>query len=116
MLKNFDPPFIDVHVSPCAASEDGVSMRFKRAGDPRPLTELAYESEEGKDGLWRIFAVGDDDAHDGPPALAVPVEDSSDGIAWLIVGGAAGLRLEHVETSAIERQPYLLLAIGTLPR
>jgi hypothetical protein len=46
-------------------------------------------------------------------ALAVLVEDSSDGTAWLVVGGSGGLLLEHAETGARVREPYLLLARTT---
>jgi hypothetical protein len=106
--------FIDVQVDPCAAAADGIGLRFKGAGDVRPVHEVPYESEEGLAGIWRIHAVASDD-DDSPraAAVAVPVEDSSDGTAWLIVGGAAGLRLEHAETGTIAREPYLVLAIGT---
>jgi len=40
----------------------------------------------------------------------VLVEDSSDGTAWLIAGGAHGLVLDHVETGARVREPYLVLS------
>jgi hypothetical protein len=45
--------------------------------------------------------------------LAIPVEDSSDGTALLIVGGAFGLRLIPEASGRERREPYLLLALGT---
>jgi hypothetical protein len=108
--------FIDVYVEPCTASEDGVSMRFKRvAGDTsamRPVRELSYESEDGLDGRWAIEALESDDGP-GEAAHAVQVEDSSDGTVWLLVGGRAGLRLTHRETGAVAHEPYLTLALST---
>jgi hypothetical protein len=108
------PSFIDVQLEPCAAAPDGLTLRFKCAGETRPVYEVPYESEDGLAGTWRVFAVAtDDEGAPGAPAVAVTVEDSSDGTAWLVVGGAAGLRLEHLATGAIAREPYLVLAIGT---
>lgn len=99
--------FIAVDVEPGAASEDGVSLRFKVAGEERVARVVPYESEDGVDGRWRVFAVEGDERGD---ARAVLVEDSSDGVAWLVVGGAHGLLLEHVDTGAIAREPYLVLS------
>jgi hypothetical protein len=102
--------FVDVHLEPCAAAEDGLSMRFKAAGEPpRSVTEVPYESEDGVDGRWRVFAIDRDEAAAIAPATAILVEDSSDGVAWLVVGGAAGLRLAH-PSGATAREPYLMLS------
>jgi hypothetical protein len=102
--------FVDVHLEPCAAAEDGLSLRFKTAGEAaRSVSEVPYESEDGVDGRWRVFAIDRDEAPSIAPATAVQVEDSSDGVAWLVVGGAAGLRLTH-PGGAVAREPYLLLS------
>ena len=52
---------------------------------------IPYETEDGVGGTWRVYAVTDDESDARAPALAVQVDDSSDGTAWLIVGGAAGV-------------------------
>jgi hypothetical protein len=102
--------FVDVQLEPCAAAEDGLSMRFKTAGEPaRAVSEVPYESEDGVDGRWRAYAIDRDDAPSIAPATAVLVEDSSDGVAWLVVGGAAGVRLVH-PSGAVAREPYLMLS------
>ena len=103
-----------MQVEPGAAAADGIGLRFKRAGEARPVRLVPYESEEGLGGTWRVFALAsDDEGAERVTALATPVEDSSDGTAWLVVGGAAGLLLEHTATGVIAREPYLLLAIGS---
>lgn len=105
--------FVEVQIEPCAASEDGVSLRFKTAGAPRPVSTLPYESESGLAGTWHVAAVDESEAATRGTAYAVLVEDSSDGTAWLIVGGRGGLLLEHTETGARVREPYLVLSRGT---
>ena len=113
MDKSLPPKFVDVTLAACAVAEDGLTLRFKSAGPARRVSELAYESEDGLSGRWRVAAVDADGAIDAPDALAVPVEDSSDGTVWLIAGGTGGLRLEHVETGTLAREPYLVLSIAT---
>jgi hypothetical protein len=105
-----DARFVEVRVEPCAASEDGVELRFKAAGARRPVTTLPYESEAGLAGTWRVTAVDADDSVPHGEAFAVLVEDSSDGTAWLIVGGSGGLLLEHAESGERVREPYLVLS------
>jgi len=107
------PKFVDVALAPCTVAEDGLTLRFKTAGPERRVSEIAYESEDGLGGRWRIASVDADEAIVLHDAMAVAVEDSSDGTAWLIAGGNGGLRLEHVETGAVVREPYLVLSIAT---
>jgi hypothetical protein len=104
--------FVSVDVEPGPASEDGVSLRFKRVAGaaPRSLDAIPYESEAGLDGRWRIVGASDAEASATTPARAFLVEDSSDGTAWLIVGGAHGLLLAHEETGLQVREPYLVLS------
>jgi hypothetical protein len=110
-----DPEFVHVNVEPGPASEDGVSMRWKRAAltDDRVVREVPYESEAGLDGTWRVLAADDEDATQTRAAHAVLVDDSSDGVAWLVVGGTHGLVLEHADSGARAREPYLLLSKST---
>jgi hypothetical protein len=101
---------VEVNVEPGPASEDGVRLRFKTAGPPREVSVLPYESESGLAGRWRVGAVDDGLDAGQRRATAVLVEDSSDGAAWLVLGGTGGLLLEHVETGTRVREPYLLLS------
>lgn len=98
--------FIEVDVE-----TQGISMRWKQAAEPREIETIDYESEDGLEGTWRVFALDDDGARS--VARAALVEDSSDGEVLLVFGGRAGLLLEH-ESGAVERQPYLLLARSTV--
>ena len=106
--------FIDVEIEAGPAHEDGLSLRFKRADDDavRDVMWVAYESELGLAGRWRVESA---DGVDGPfraGATAVRVEDSSDGAVWLVTGGRHGLVLTHDE-GATERVPYLALSLRT---
>jgi len=109
-----EPTFIDVDVEPGPASPDGVSLRFKLVNEARVVRALSYESEEGLSGNWRVFAAHDEEAAERGEARAMLVEDSSDGLAWLIVGGTQGLVLEHVDTGTVVREAYLMLAKTTV--
>jgi hypothetical protein len=111
-----DDLFVSVEVDPGPASEDGVSLRWKRVAESsdRHVREIEYESEAGLDGAWRVEAADDADATRTREARAVLVEDSSDGAAWLVVGGPHGLVLEHVATGTRVREPYLLLSQKTV--
>jgi hypothetical protein len=106
--------YVDVEAGP--ASEDGVSLRFKRVAgaDERAPEALRYESEQGLDGRWRVLATDDPDGVTTRPVRALLVEDSSDGSAWLIVGGMHGLVLEHEESGTRVREPYLVLSKRTM--
>jgi len=87
-------------------------MRWKQADAPRDIMTIEYESELGLAGIWRIVGVDDEAGEHRVVARATRVEDSSDGVVWLIVGGKHGLLLEHPNGS-MERQPYLLLSRET---
>jgi len=112
--------FVHVEVEAGPASADGLSMRWKRAAvtggagaGERAVAAIDYESEEGLAGRWHVRAADDPDGTDTREARAALVEDSSDGTAWLVVGGKHGLLLEHAETGARVREPYLLLSRTT---
>jgi hypothetical protein len=108
--------FVHVDVEAGPASEDGLSLRWKRAdgGGERVVGELPYESEDGRGGLWRVMAADDAEGARTRAARAVLVEDSSDGVAWLVVGGSHGLVLEHAESGERVWEAYLLLARTTV--
>lgn len=101
--------FVEVDVEPGAATENGVSLRFKQIDELRVVEEVDYETVEGIAGRFAVLACNDDEARLTSPALAAHVEDSSDGVVWLIVGGAHGLLLRH-ESGATAREPYLVLS------
>ncbi len=105
--------FIAIDVEPGEGCEDGVVLRFRAAGPEGEVTSLPYESEDGLGGEWRVHAVDDAAGEARRPARAALVEDSSDGIAWLVAGGTHGLLLVHVATGRELREPYLLLARTT---
>ena len=107
--------FVEVEVDAGPAHEDGLSLRFKRAGDAptRAITWVDYESESGTDGRWRLFAAHAPDDEPEPGVTAVLVEDSSDGAVWLLAGGRQGVVLVHEATGARERAPYLVVSQRT---
>jgi hypothetical protein len=104
--------FVNVQVDDHDDLPDGCSMRFRAQRERGPVRFVAYESETGARGSWRVEG---EDA-DGAPtvATAYEVDDSSAGTSMLIVGGAHGLRLtlESTGETAIER--YLLLDLECL--
>jgi hypothetical protein len=112
--------FVHVEVEPGPASEDGLSMRWKRAAPggqsegERVVGLLDYETEDGRAGSWRVRGADDAAAVETRAARAVLVEDSSDGTAWLVVGGRHGVVLEHVDTGDRVWEPYLLLSRTTV--
>lgn len=104
--------FLSVEVEPGPAQEDGLSMRFKRAGALRPVRTVAYENDDGLDGPWQVWAVDAADGAQRHEARCALVDDSSDGLSLLVIGGRHGLVLQH-PTGATERAAYLLLAAHT---
>lgn len=99
--------FVEVLVDEGPAAPDGLTMRWRTIDVPRPLARVPWESDDGVRGTWVCHAVDDAQGLVRRPATAVRVEDSADGVAWLIVGGRHGLCLEH--GAHVARVPYLLL-------
>jgi hypothetical protein len=98
--------FVDVDVEPGLASEDGLMMRFKLASALQEVREIEHETDDGLAGTFAVFAL---DEHERKSSAHIArVEDSSDGIALLVVGGKQGLLLVHERASV--REPYLLLS------
>lgn len=106
--------FVEVEVEPGPAHEDGLSLRFKRppGGAARDVAWVRYESDAGLEGDWRVATMDAPDGDGAPGARAWEVEDSSDGVVWLVTGGRHGLALTHPDAPAAERVPYLVLARG----
>ena len=102
------PRFLDVLVDPHPALPDGCCMRWKLAGEPRPVTRVRWEPDDAPAGVFRVHGLSDREAV--IPALAVLVEDSSAGTSLLVYGGAHGLRLVGEEDGAAVAELYLLVA------
>ncbi len=109
-MSNEGPPrFLTVLVEEHPALPDGCCMRFKLAGEPRPVTRVRYELPDGPGSQeWGVEGAGADDA--AAPAHAVPVEDSGAGLCVLVYGGEHGLRLRGTARGDACAEPYLLLA------
>lgn len=99
--------FVEVLVDEGPAAPDGLTMRWRAIDVPRLVTRVPWESDDGVEGVWACHAVDDPEGRVRSPARAVRVEDSADGVAWLVVGGRHGLALER--DGHLARAPYLLL-------
>lgn len=99
--------FVEVSVEEGPAAPDGLTMRWKTIDAPRVVVRVPWESDDGVAGTWEVHAADDVDGVHRRAAEAVHVEDSADGVVWLVVGGRHGLLLEREGRS--ERVPYLLL-------
>jgi len=104
-----DDGFVSIDVDPGPADPDGLSMRFKRAGALEVVHAIVYESDNGLYGRWQLWAVDDPEGTTRREARCVLVDDSSDGLSRLFVGGRQGLLLVHADTHSVVRVPYLLL-------
>lgn len=82
---------IVIEIPPNANCET-VEMRiFHDLGPPRPVSRVRLEREPGVSRWYEI--TGWTVAGSAQPALAQHVDDSGEGVALLIYGGDAGLRL-----------------------
>ncbi len=87
-------------------------MRFSALGPPRPLARIRATMADGAEVLC---AVEGRNARDEPvPAWTAPVDDSSAGQAWIVGGGAHGVRLRPESGGETWAEPYLLLAPGAI--
>jgi hypothetical protein len=73
-----------------------VSMRFKTLGPAKAIKQIRI-SDRNTDGevCW-VTGWCDDAGHSLCPAYAQPVEESGQGLAYLIYGGNWGIRLKPV--------------------
>jgi hypothetical protein len=100
---------VTVLVEEHPALPDGCCMRFKLAGEQRPVRRVRYELPDGPGSLeWRVEGADANDATTG--AFAVLVEDSGAGQCVLVHGGEHGLRLRAAGNDDPVAEPYLLLA------
>jgi hypothetical protein len=108
------PRFVMVNVDEHDALPEGCCMRFKLAGEPRPVRRVRYEPETAESSLDCLVEApteaGDGGGGATGVAWAAPVEDSSAGTSTLVYGGAFGLRLRPAAGGPTVAEPYLLLA------
>jgi hypothetical protein len=78
----------------CAASEE---FEFRELSKPRPIRAIRVE-ESGKEVICDVTGV--ERGGKFGPAMAVKVTDSGEGFAFLIYGGAWGLRLKPASLAA----------------
>jgi hypothetical protein len=108
MLAGMTPRFVLVDVDEHDALPEGCCMRFKLAGEPRPVLRVRYEPETAESSVDCIVEAPTVGANG--VAWAAPVEDSSAGTSTLVYGGAFGLRLRPAAGGPTVAEPYLLLA------
>ena len=89
--------YLEVDESPNFSSS--VSMRFKELGPARAIKQLRVSDRKSQGELCFCWITGwsDDPAQPLCPAFAQQVEDSGQGLAYLIYGGNWGVRLKPVD-------------------
>jgi len=110
--------FVDVIVEGASDCDD-IYLRYKAIGDVKVVRRVRWAPESGADArlgaCWYRVAARDDDDRRGD-AHAMLVEDSSAGVAVLVVGGGHGLWLTREgadadsEGAAGYAESYLLLS------
>jgi len=75
---------------------DSVSMRFKELGPARAITQLRVSDRKDEGELCWVTGWCDDGNQPVCPAYAQPVEESGQGLAYLIYGGNWGIRFKPV--------------------
>ena len=114
MSRSLDMPawgWVEVYVEPHDALPDGASMRFKALNEPQALSQVHYESDDGDEGLWRIWSPTASGGQES--ALTCLTDDSGAGQSALIYGGELGLRLELLEgpnKGVVVAEAWILLA------
>ncbi len=97
-----------IEVEEHEAIPDGCFIRYSALGPTRTVSRIRAESPEGIEG---VCVVEGRDAEDQPvPAWAVHVDDSSAGQAWLVGGGAHGVRVRPEAGGGFWAEAYLLLS------
>jgi hypothetical protein len=90
------------------ALPDGCQMRFSALGPRRPLSRVRLELPGGEEGVCLVE--GRDENDRVIEAWVAPVDDSSAGQAWLVGGGAHGLRIRPEAGGESWAEAYLLLS------
>ena len=71
-------------------------MRFKELGPAKEIKQLRLSARKSEEALCWVVGWSDDPGQPLCPAFAQPVEDSGQGLAYLIYGGNWGIRLKPV--------------------
>jgi hypothetical protein len=87
--------YLEVDESPNYSGS--VSMRFKELGPARTIKQLRVGDRKSQGELCWITGWSDDPVQSLCPAFAQQVEDSGQGLAYLIYGGNWGVRLKPVD-------------------
>ena len=107
--------YIEVEANPNCAGREG--MRYRELGPPSPVVRVRI-FDRREEGEWcLVTAVQGEGAAPWGPAFARRVEDSGVGVAYLVFGGAWGIRLCPVERACSWSlddpdqwgEPYLVL-------
>ncbi len=97
---------------------ENLSMRFKELGPARSVKQVRISDQpDGRDLCW-VTGWQDDPAQPACPVYAQKVEESGQGMAYLVYGGNWGIRLRPVgmeeewdlESPNQWGEPFLLLA------
>jgi hypothetical protein len=107
--------YIEVEANPNCAGREG--MRYRELGPPSPVVRVRIFDRRDEGEWCLVTAVQGEGATPWGPALARRVEDSGVGVAYLVFGGAWGIRLCPVDrarpwsfdNSDQWGEPYLLL-------
>ncbi len=107
--------YLEVEENPnCAAREP---MRYRELGPPRPIVKVRIFDRRDEGEWCLITAVQGAGPAPWGPAMVRRVEDSGVGVAYLVFGGAWGIRLcpvDHARPWSLEDrdqwgEPYLVL-------
>jgi len=86
---------------------DGCIMKFSALEDARPVSRIRYERSTGETIVCKVE--GRAEGGSLIPAWRALVDDSSAGQAWLVGGGAWGVRVQPEQGDAGWVEPFLLL-------
>jgi hypothetical protein len=87
--------YIEVEANPNCAGREG--MRYRELGPPSPVVRVRIFDRRDEGEWCLVTAVQGEGATPWGPALARRVEDSGVGVAYLVFGGAWGIRLCPVD-------------------
>ena len=87
--------YIEVEANPNCAGREG--MRYRELGPPLPVVRVRIFDRRDEGEWCLVTAVQGDGPALWGPALARRVEDSGVGVAYLVFGGAWGIRLCPVD-------------------
>ncbi|HEX9757893.1 MAG TPA: hypothetical protein VGB26_08840 [Nitrospiria bacterium] len=93
---------LNIEENPNCETAEGI--RFKTVGPPRPIKQVKMYDQDPEGTLCQITGWSDDPENPVCPAYSQKVEDSGDGEAFLVFGGAWGLRLKPIGDGDQEKE------------